>query len=260
MRRKMRGSLKVPCPFCGAKAGRDCRTSSGRGAARSHRQRAIALAVAAADLHHTFRLTEGEVEDHDAVDMFWHADPANSEVYAPRESSLVAETGAWAMIRRALPALEGRVDQHFRIGRVFWVQQIAETDAEGFRPDGMYKVKCPSPWGEVCFWPYEYSVISTESLMAAWQDGELIFHALNMEAARLDDVVFYARSRGISLEVAAVMALGAVSEDDDEDTEMAGPVGWFEPREDLAPEMEALAARVNTPLARHIAENPRVSP
>lgn len=54
----MKGTLKVPCLFCGVKAGRHCRTRSGR-SSKAHRLRAVALAVAAAELDHSFRLTEG---------------------------------------------------------------------------------------------------------------------------------------------------------------------------------------------------------
>ena len=71
---------------------------------------------------------------------------------------------------------------------------------------------------------------------------------LNIEAARLNEVTFYCRSRGIGLAEAAVMALGSLEE----------PVGWFEPHPDLAPAMEAMAKRVNTSLAQHIRENSRV--
>lgn len=187
-------------------------------------------------------------EELDCLDRYWGVDSAGMEVYQPGESALVPESGAWAMIRRLLPPLEGRIDEKMRVGRIFWIERVENTDEEGFRPDGTYKVKCQSPWGEVCLWPYEYATVTVPNLMDYWQAGEMIFHPLNIDQARLNDVTFYARSRGIGLAEAAVMALGSLDE----------PVGWFEPHSELAPVMEDLAKNLNTTLAQHIRQNPRL--
>lgn len=68
-----------------------------------------------------------------------------------------------------------------------------------------------------------------------WSDGELIFHPSRIDDVRFSEIAFYARSRGIGLADAAVMALGTLT----------GPVGWFEPRPDLAEECEAMERSVH---------------
>lgn len=169
---------------------------------------------------------------------FGWMDPANREVFDPAPSSRVPETGAWALITRQLPAIERGIDQHVRVGRVFYVERAdrAGTDAAGFSRDGRYKVRCRSPWGEVHLWPYEYATIDVPELLAMWAEGELRFHPTDIEPARLSEVTFYARSRGIGIADAMVMALGT----------LAGPVGWFEPASaELAEECEALERRVH---------------
>lgn len=176
-----------------------------------------------------------------AKSPFGWCDPANREVYDPRPQSRVPESGAWALITRQLPPIEGRIDQHVRVGRVFYVEQLhgasGATDAAGFQPDGKYKVRCRSPWGEVHLLPYEYSMIDAAAILAMWADAELRFHPLDVEPARLSEVTFYARSRGIGPADAMVMALGT----------LAGPVGWFEPTSaELAEECEAMEHRAHS--------------
>jgi len=167
---------------------------------------------------------------------FGWCDPANHEIYDPRPQSRIPAAGSWALITRQLPPIEGRIDQHVRVGRVFYVERLDATDEAGFRADGTYKVRLCLPWGEVQLWPYEYSVIEIPSLLAMWTDGELTFHPLNVEPARLSEVTFYARSRGIALADAMVMALGTI----------AGPVGWFEPASaELAAKCEAMERGVH---------------
>ena len=55
-----------------------------------------------------------------------------------------------------------------------------------------------------------------------------------------NDVVFYARSRGIPLGEAAAMGLGSIQAN----------VGWFEPREDLVPELEEFSRYATTEMGR----------
>jgi len=162
-------------------------------------------------------------------------DPANIEVYTPRVSQLIAKEGAWVMITRALPPMEENINEHFRVARVFYVNRLPSTDAEGFLLDGTYKVICHSPWGDVCLWPYEYATIDVRVVLELWQAGELIFHPTDMEAGRFNDIVFYARSRGIGLADAMVMALGTFQ----------ASIGWFEARPDLAEIAEEMEARVH---------------
>lgn len=187
----------------------------------------------------SYELSDAAKEGFASVSRFWCVDPANAEIYNPGERQRIPATGAWAMVTRQLPPLEGRMDQEMRVGRVFHVERSGtNTDAVGFAPDGSYKVLCHSPWGDVCLWPYEYSTITTATLVELWATGELVFHPLRVEAARFSEVVFYARSRGLPLADAAVMALGA--------EEFAGGIGWFEPRPDLAAECEAMERRVHS--------------
>lgn len=157
-------------------------------------------------------------------------DTANTLVHDPGEKQRVPKGGAWVMITRQLPAMEKAMDKHIKVARMFYVEHDGEADEFGFLPDGSYKVVCRSPWGDVKLWPYEYSTIDTPALMDLWQSKEIIFHPLNVQLARFNDIVFYARSRGIGLSDAMVMALGTLK----------GPVGWFEPTKKLAREAEAM--------------------
>lgn len=184
----------------------------------------------------TYELDEDE-KDFTALGLigFNGGNPANAEVVDPRPSQRVPEGGGWVLITRELPPLEGGMDTHVRVGRCFYAQHLANADAIGFLPDGRYKVRLETPWGTLHLWPYEYTTIDPAALLAMWQSGEMVFHATDMEPARLNAVVFYARSRGIGLADAMVMALGT----------LAGPVGWFEPHPDLAEACEVMARRVN---------------
>jgi len=167
--------------------------------------------------------------------FFGTFDIAGAEIYDPAPSSRLPEVGSWAMITRRLPAIEGGVDKHFRVGRCFYLERSGNTDSKGFGPRGIYKVKCHSPWGDVSLFPYEYSTISIPMLIELWGSGELIFHPTAVDPLRLNQVVFYARSRGLSLADAAVLALGTIT----------APVGWFEPRADLAEECEEMERRIH---------------
>lgn len=166
-------------------------------------------------------------------------DPANADVYDPRDRQRVPTGGAWAMITRRLPPMERGLDEKLRVGRVFFVQHEASADEFGFLPDGRYRVDCDSPWGSLKLWPYEYSVLPPERLVGLWQDGALRFNPTNIELAQFNNVVFYVRSRGIGLADAAVMALGSFT----------GPIGWFEPAtEELAADLEDMEYRIHAPL------------
>lgn len=170
---------------------------------------------------------------------FWPGtDPANMEVYDPRPSQRIEPVGSWIMITRQLPAIEGRIDEHVRVGRIFFVERDPSAGEDGFLLNGTYKVVLHSPWGDVHLWPYEYATIPVDDVVKLWSTEEVVFHPIHIDDARFSEIAFYARTRGIGLADAAVMALGT----------MTGPVGWFEPRPDLAEECEAMERRVHTPL------------
>ena len=160
---------------------------------------------------------------------------ANSLVYDPGEKQRIPKDGAWVMITRELPPMEKNLQKHIRVARVFYAEHDGEADEFGFLPDGSYKVVCRSPWADMKLWPYEYSTIDAPSLLDLWQSKEMIFHPMNVQLARFNDIVFYARSRGIGLPDAMVMALGTFK----------GPVGWFEPTRKLAREAEAMERSVH---------------
>lgn len=149
--------------------------------------------------------------------------PLNGDVYDPHENQMLPETGAWVMIRRQLPPIERGVDKQVTIGRVFWSERLADSDEEGFRPDGTYKVRCLSPFGELCLWPYEYVTMDPKFLISAWQEGAIKFHPTGIAESQFNDQVFYCMSRGISRADAVVMSLGT----------MTGPIGWFEPDQEI---------------------------
>lgn len=182
----------------------------------------------------TFERTDDEKDFLcDRISRF--ADQANGEVYNPGPKQRIPKGGAWAMITRKLPGIEGSIDQHIRVARFFFLEHCGEADQFGFLPDGRYMALCNSSWGTVRLWPYEYSVVPVPSILEMWQDGEIIFHPVNVQLARFNDIVFYARSRGILLADAMVLALGTLK----------GPVGWFEPRPDLAKEAEDMEEGVH---------------
>ncbi|MGH7164979.1 MAG: hypothetical protein ACREIS_05575 [Nitrospiraceae bacterium] len=183
----------------------------------------------------THELSDNEKELIDECHMVLGGDPANIETHDPRPTSRFGMPGAWAMIVRRLPPMERQLDEVARVGRFFWVEHNDQADQFGFLPDGTYKVICRLPEDDVHLWPYEYSVVPVEAILDLWQRDEIVFHPTNIEQARLNDIVFYARSRGIDLSDAMVMALGT----------LAGPIGWFEPLAYLAEEMESMEERVH---------------
>lgn len=160
---------------------------------------------------------------------------AGSEVYDPRASQIVDKDGAWVMITRQLPPIENAMDTHVRVGRFFWAEHMSNADDDGFTPDGTYKMQLHTEWGDVCILPYEYSVIAFVDLLDMYQAGELIFHTRNMHETQFNQIVFYARSRGIGLAAATALALGT----------LRANVGWFEPTPALAEECEALEQHVH---------------
>lgn len=198
---------------------------------RSRSKTRLGARTAAPD---TYELSR-EAKDDLACATF--GDPANLEVYDPRASQRLPPEGAWSMITRELPPLEGRLDEQLRVGRIFFLERLENADASGFLPGGLYKVRCRSPWGDLCLWPYEYAVLGATTVIELWSAEEIVFHPTNIDQARFSDIAFYARSRGIGLGEAAVMALGT----------LAGPVGWFEPRADLAGACESTARSVHDP-------------
>ncbi len=188
------------------------------------------------------KITNGRVSyalSGDALDMELSSAarlaPANDEVYVPQPNSRIPKEGAWVLILRQLPPMEGDMHEHVRVARVFYAEHLPNADDEGFLPDGQYRVRLKTEWGTVDLWPYEYSMVNPLDIIAMWSDKEMTFHPTNMEPGRLNDIVFYCRARGITLPDALVMALGSLK----------GPVGWFEPRADLAEQAEAMAAHVH---------------
>lgn len=180
----------------------------------------------------TYELAGDALEGKLSVFRWPGVHPCNDLVYAPTAKQRIPKTGAWIMVTRQLPPMERRLDEHARVGRVFWAEHVGGADDYGFTPDGTYKAVLRATEGDLTVFPYEYSRIEATALTELWAAGELVFHALNIEPGRLNTITFYARSRGIAFADAVVMALGTVS----------GPVGWFEPRADLAPLMEEMAA------------------
>lgn len=181
----------------------------------------------------SYELTEEAKEARDQSFMLG-VDPANRMVYDPGKSK-IPQDGAWVMITRQLPPMEHRLNKKVRVGRIFWVGQHEESDDFGFLFNGTYKVFCQTEWGSLWLWPYEYSPIEVESILIMWQADEIVFHPVNMELGRLNDIIYYARAKGISLQDATVMALGTIK----------GPVGWFEPKPELATRCESMEARVH---------------
>lgn len=164
-----------------------------------------------------------ELSDDKKNSIFNFGSPLNEEVYDPQKNQVISKTGGWAMIRRPLPAIENGLDEEVTVGRIFWVEHSEGADDEGFLPDGRYKVRCFSSKGDVYLWPYEYIILDTDYILSAWLEGFVTFHPTGVAESQLSDQLFYARSRGISLGDAMVMALGTIS----------GPVGWFEPNEEM---------------------------
>jgi hypothetical protein len=181
-----------------------------------------------------YKLAEKEI---DRMAGFLRGNPANLDVYDPRDNQMIPPAGSWAMITRKLPPIEGRLDENMRVGRIFFVEHLSNVDEKGFQPNGMYRAMCHSPWGDLHLWPYEYSTIDVVDIVKLWTAEEVIFHPTSIDNARFSEIAFYARSRGIGLADAAVMALGTLT----------GSVGWFEPREDLAAECEAMERSMHRP-------------
>ena len=160
--------------------------------------------------------------------------PLNMKMYDPDEDCRIPPEGAWVQIVRALPAIEGGIDEHVSVGRVFYATRDVDpsVDPDGFAENGTYKVVLNTPWGSVKLWPYEYRMVPGISLVERWQRGDLIFHPVGVEQAAFSDTVHYIMSRGIDLSTAACMVLGT--------EEMIGDIGWFELPEELVPWAEAL--------------------
>lgn len=162
-----------------------------------------------------------ELEEKRKARLFFF-NPLELMSYDPPEQARLPEEGAWVLVLRELPPLQEDVHLKVTPGRVFWATRQPGCDAFGFSSHGTYKALARTPWGAVGLWPYEYSTIATDRILAYWEAKELVFHP-TAENLRFTDALFYIRSRGIALEDAMVMALGT----------MKGPVGWFEPSADL---------------------------
>lgn len=188
----------------------------------------------------SYRPTAKQVDSRDAMEFspLW-TDPANRLAYDPGEKQIIPKAGAWIMITRRLPPIEGNLDKLVRVGEIYWAFHHSDSDAEGFRPTGLYNVFISvakqQPVRELTLWPYEYAKMSTGSILACWEDSEIVFHPKDSTPWLLNQQVFYARSRGIALEDALVMALGTIE----------GDIGWFEPVPELAQACEAMEERAH---------------
>jgi hypothetical protein len=172
--------------------------------------------------------------DEDIIDGLVGVGPCpelNRLSYDPEDRHLVGKEGSWIMVIRPLPPIQGGLERHVTPGRIFFAKTHPSADAEGFLPDGTYKVALLTIWGELCLFPHEYAVMEPDFVTSCWADGELVFHPTGIDAARVNEITFYARSRGIPLASAAVMALGTLSAN----------VGWFEPIPEIAAEAKSLA-------------------
>lgn len=189
---------------------------------------------------------QGEEKDFLLRRSMIFGNPANHLLYDPGEKQRIPKAGAWVMITRKLPPIEKRMDEKIRVARIFYAEHDGEADEYGFLPDGSYKITVRSPWGDVKILPYEYSTIDTPRLMSLWQDKELIFHPTNVELTRMNDIVFYARSRGMGIADAMVLALGT----------LRGPVGWFEPAADLVKSCEEMEHRIHNWVPKRTLKKP----
>lgn len=176
------------------------------------------------------RLTEEEIDSRVELGP---SPSLNRQSYDPDERQVLPKDGAWIMVIRPLPPLVGGLDEHIRPGRFFFAERDPGGDEDGFCADGTYKAVVQSEWGEVKLFPYEYARMETDFILQCWQAEEIRFHPLHIEAARLNEVTFYAMSRGVPLASAVVMALGTLNTN----------IGWFEPAEAIAAEAEVMASQ-----------------
>lgn len=191
----------------------------------------------------TYELTDYIKDQQADIDAKWGCHPDNRFTYDPQPQHRIPEVGAWVMILRSLPPMERRIDQHICVGRMFYAMRSGsdtDMDKEGFASDGTYRALLQTEWGDVWVWPHEYAKIETDAILAMWQSGEMEFHPTNVSVTELNEQVFYARSRGMGLAQSAAMALGSVEAN----------IGWFEPREDLVPELESWSEYATNEMGR----------
>jgi len=183
---------------------------------------------------------ELQPEEKEAKERCGWDHPDNDLAWDPGPKQRIPKDGAWVMITRTLPPIERGLNRNLMVGRIFWCDHQSGADEAGFTRDGLYKVICRSPWGDVWLWPYEYSRMEIPEILSLWQTNDVVFVPTNVQLARFNDIVFYARSRGIALADAMVMALGTLS----------GPVGWFRPASfEVQREAIRMEKRVHEPLA-----------
>lgn len=184
----------------------------------------------------SYKLSDEAIEGRDARGFGFRTDPADRESYDAPKAKIIPKEGAWVIITRQLPPLEGELDKTVLVGRIFYALHHEDSDEQGFRPSGLYLLRLNSPENrDLYVFPYEYSVMDVATILKCWQDGEMDFHPRNVDLATMNNIVFYARARGISMADAMVMALGTLK----------GDVGWFEPKAGLAKAMEAMEERVH---------------
>lgn len=75
-------------------------------------------------------------------------DPANMEVYDPGLKQRIPEAGAWGLITRKLPPLEGGVDKEIRVGRIFYLERApAQRGRRGIHQGRTLQGAPPFPVG-----------------------------------------------------------------------------------------------------------------
>lgn len=162
---------------------------------------------------------QNEANPWKTVDAFF----ANEAAFDPPAKRIIPKRGAWVMIVKPLPPMEGRVHEKVTVCCVFYAKHVEGTDSRGFDRTGYYKVELHTPWGRPCVWPFEYAPIDNESLARLVQIGELTFHPFEMGTREFNERLYYIMSRGIPVEAAMALVAGT----------MKAPVGWFEPRADI---------------------------
>ncbi len=151
-----------------------------------------------------------------------HINLLNELTWDPTDKQRIPREGAWVMILRP-PYVTSRA--RLKMGEIYYAKHLAQADQYGFLPHGRYQVQIETVrGGTIILEAYEYSRFTVPEVLNLWQKKEIVFHPTNIQLSRFNDIVHYARSRGIGLEDAMVMALGSIQEN----------VGWFEPTPQMA--------------------------
>ena len=210
--------ILTSCPFCRATPGNQCRTQKGSVRSSHAARNRSALEQYPAEASAASIAAIRNMSNHRPSSANAPTARMEREMHIPGHKAIPA-VGCWVGITRELPTIRGNKIVRSSGGGVFWAERPSGAGDDGMMPDGTHKAVLRGlPDGDVYLWPFEYTVLDVETILRHWQSGGLLAHPLNVDPARLSMVSFYARSRGIGLEDAVVMALG----------ELSGPVAWFE--------------------------------